>query len=78
MRGGDSEEGGCRWERTVRRLGDLVTYPSSSSRKVHRALGALGLVELYDGPPGSFDGRPIPREPGFAGARGLHLQLRPP
>ncbi|KAJ8786279.1 hypothetical protein J1605_006499 [Eschrichtius robustus] len=42
--------------------GDLDT-----SRRVHRALGALGLVELYDGRPGSGDGGPIPREAGSAG-----------
>ena len=77
-RWGDSEEGGCRWEPRIRRLGHQVSFQSFSSRKVRRPLGALGLVELQHGPPGSVGRGPIRREAGSAGARGAPLLAHPP
>ena len=49
----DSEEGGCRWEPHIGRLGDLVTFQSSFSAEGPLFWVALGLVELYEGLPGS-------------------------
>ena len=49
----DSEEGGCRWEPHTGRLGDLVTFQSSFSAEGPLFSVALGLVELYEGLPGS-------------------------